>query len=123
MIDETPGSAMLDAVRQFATELAALRHEESDAREAMRKEVSEQMTAVRHDVYGSVAYLSQQSVEMKTTIEQQRKDSFEWRSTERTAREVGQQGYRILVFTSLVLSTTALVVSLSVAVTLILKVF
>lgn len=121
--DETPTSAMLDAVRTFATDLALFRQEEVSARAALSHEMSEQMTSLRHDVYGSVTYLSQQVVDTKNTIDQQRKDSEAWRATERSAREAGQHGYRVIVVVALVLSSAALIVSLSVAAVLIAKVF
>lgn len=114
---------MIDIVRQFATDLATFESRQTQAGEALKREVTEQLTAVRHDVFASVAYLSQQSVDMKNAIEDQRTDSIDWRSTERAARQIGQHGYRILVITSLVLSCAALVVSLAVAAALIVKVF
>lgn len=114
---------MIDVVRQFATDLATFRQEEEKARAALLQDVNAQMTAVRHDVYGSVAYLSQQTVEMKNAIEDQRADSIEWRSAERTARQVGQRGYRVMIVAALVLSMTALLVSLSVAIIVAVRVF
>jgi hypothetical protein len=122
-MDETPTSAMLDVVRSFAADLATFRGEEAKARETLIQEVTAQMTAVRHDVYGSILHLNQQGVQTLATIEQQRKDSEAWRIAERTARVAGQSGYRIIVALALILSTAALVVSLSVAAFVIAKVF
>lgn len=120
--DETPSSTMFDVVRQFATDLANFRRDESEARDTLKREVTDLMTAVRHDVYGSVVELAQRTVEMKNAIEEQRSDSIEWRTTERAAREQGQRGYRVMTIAALVLSSAALIVSLIVAAVLIVKV-
>ena len=113
---------MFDIVRQFATDLANFRRDETEARDGLLRNVEAQLTALRHDVYGSTLELSQRSVDMKNAIEDQRVDSAEWRTAERTARELGQKGYRVLVIVALVMSTAALIVSLSVAVVLVVKV-
>ena len=120
--DDSPSATMFDIVRQFATDLANFRTEEGAARDALKHEMIALMTALRHDVYGSVTYLSQQSVEMRNAIEQQRADSIEWRAAERAARVEGQRAYRTLNVLALILSTAALIVSLSVAVVLVVRV-
>lgn len=114
---------MFDIVRQFATDLANFRRDETEARDGLLRNVETQLTAARHDTYGSVLHLSQQVVEMKNAIDEQRADSIEWRTTERLAREQGQKGYRILVIAAFILSTAAFIVSLAVAVVLVVKVF
>lgn len=123
MEDETPTSAMLDVVRKFATELATFRGEEAVAREALKQEVTDLLTSIRHDVYGSILFLEQQGVRMEKSIDNQRDASEAWRIAERAARIAGQHGYRIIVGVALVLSTASLVVSLSVAAVLIAKLF
>ena len=95
---------MLEVVRSFAADLATFRGEEAKARETLIQEVTAQMTAVRHDVYGSILYLEQQGTRMETTIEKQRTDSEAWRSSERAERVIGQHGYRLMVNAALILS-------------------
>ena len=116
---DSPSATMFDVVRQFATDLANFRRDEETARDALKREVEAQLTALRHDFYGSTLELSQRSIDMKNAIELQRSDSIEWRTAERLARELGQRGYRVLVNVALILSTAALIVSLVVAVVLV----
>lgn len=121
--DLPPSATMFDVVRQFATDLANFKRDEAEARDTLKREVVDLMTAVRHDVYGSTMELAQRTVEMKTAIDEQRSDSIEWRTAERAAREQGQRGYRILVIVALVLSTAAFLMSVAAIVILAVKVF
>ena len=61
--EDTPSAAMLDAVRKFATELAELRQQEQQERIDTKQQVEEQLTALRHDVYGSILLLDQRQAD------------------------------------------------------------
>lgn len=102
--EDSPNTAMLTVVRQFATQLAELKQQEQIERVDLRKDVEAQMTAVRHDVYGSILYLEQQFVALLKTNEDRYKETIDYRAREQAERKAGQRATRVLLGAGLVLS-------------------
>jgi hypothetical protein len=80
MSDDTPGAAMLDAVRKFATELAELKQQERGERDQLRRDIEAGNTALRHDVYGTILLLDQRQAEDHKTAETRYQETLIYRA-------------------------------------------
>lgn len=80
MAEDTPSSAMLEAVRKFATELAELKAQEGAERDQLRRDIEAGNMALRHDVYGSILLLDQRQAEMHKTAETRYQETLIYRA-------------------------------------------
>lgn len=63
-MEDSASYAMLETVRQFASDLSKLKQEEQAERVELKASIELQMTALRQDFYGSILYLDQRVVAM-----------------------------------------------------------
>lgn len=113
MSEQSVEQAIVRALTDVTRELTEIRRNEADARDALRRAIDEQFTALRQDNYGSIMHLADTVSGLEKRVSSADAASVQWRQGELLARQSGQSFYRLVAWAWLGLAGGAVLFGLA----------